>query len=116
MHVIKQGNASDTEVQRTVWNAVVDGERHLGNMMRVEILRRRLYTSTYSGYVSQTHTFGRRAVLVTCGLGAIRPTLTTRPRQCTPMLGSRTYHAILDDLGGGYRYLTYSIDPVARKM
>lgn len=114
MHVIKQGNASDTEVQRTVWNAVVDGERHLGNMMRVEILRRRLYTSTYSGYVSQTH-LGAEQLL----LRAVRsdtPDSHNYSSYYTLMLGSRTYHAILDDLGGRSRYLTYSIDPVARKM
>ena len=45
--------------------------------MQVEMRRR---TYTYSRYVSQTRTFGRRTVLlVTCGLGAIRLTLTTSP-------------------------------------
>lgn len=49
-----------------------------------------------SGYVSRTHTFGRRAVLlVTCGLGATRPTLRSQLCQCTLVLGSRAHHAIL---------------------
>lgn len=62
--VIKRGDTSDLKAQRTVWNTVVDVERHLreydaGGDAQKEILY--LY---FSGYVSPTHAFGRRVVLL----------------------------------------------------